>query len=121
MKLKKLIENFNEEAKLGKAEKAAFLQEVSKFNEYGATIYRTEDLQRVAKAITELVDKAERIALEETSDWFDDVTVKRNMKAIKEGAKQFDKTVGEVSKLQQRLESLYEEIGHNLSRYYEIK
>ena len=31
MKLKKLIENFNEETKMGKTEKAAFLQEVSKF------------------------------------------------------------------------------------------
>jgi len=121
MKLKSLIENFNEETKVGKAEKVAFLQEVSKFNEYGSTIYRTEDLKRVSKAITELVNRAEKITLQETDEWFDEVTVKRNMKAIKEGAKQFDKAVSEVSKLQQRLESLYEEIGHNLSRYYEIK
>lgn len=120
MKLKKIVENYNK-SKTTVQEKAAFLQEVSKFNEYGSTIYRTEDLKRVGAAINELVNKAEQITLQETEDWFDEITVKRNMKTLKEGAKHFTKTVDEITKLQQRLESLYEEIGHNLSRYYEIK
>ena len=63
---------------------------------------------------------AEKIALQETEEWFDEVTVKRNMKSLKSNNEQFMKTVNEVSKLQQRLESLYEEMGHTLSRYYEI-
>ena len=119
VKLKNIVENINN--KTTKEEKAAFLEEVSKYNEYGSSIYRAEDLKRVAEAITSLVNKAEKLTLEETQDWFDDITVKRNMKSVKDNVNQFNKTVNEVSKLQQRLESLYEEIGHSLSRYYEIK
>jgi len=48
------------------------------------------------------------------------VTVKRNMKELANNNKEFTKTVSEIGKLQQRLESLYEEMGNNLSRYYEI-
>jgi hypothetical protein len=118
VKLKGIVENINN--KTTKEEKAAFLQEVAKYNEYGSSIYRSEDLKRVAEAITNLVNKAEKVTLEETQDWFDEITVKRNLKSVKDNVNQFNKTVTEVSKLQQRLESLYEEIGHNLSRYYEI-
>lgn len=119
MKLKNIVENINN--KLTKEEKSIFLQEVAKYNEYGSAIYRSEDLKRVAEAISNLVNTAERVTLEETQDWFDEITVKRNLKTIKDSTNQFNKTVSEINKLQQRLESLYEEIGHNLSRYYEIK
>lgn len=119
MKLKKLIENTGTKKKTVN-EKAAFLQEIKKFNEYGSVIYRTEDLNRVAESINELVNKAEEITLQETQDWFDEITVKRNLKTLREGNKQFGATVKEIVKLQQRLESLYEEMGHNLGRYYEL-
>ena len=52
MKLKSIVENLNN--KSTKEEKSAFLQEVSKYNEYGSSIYRSEDLKRVAEAITSL-------------------------------------------------------------------
>ena len=101
--------------------KAAFLEEVAKFNEYGAKIYRTEDLKMAAEAINKIVESAEKVVLQETEEWFDEITIKRNMKSLKSNNEQFMKTVKEVSKLQQRLESLYEEMGHTLSRYYEIR
>jgi ABC-type branched-subunit amino acid transport system ATPase component len=119
MKLKKIKESIDQKVELN--EKAAFLQEVAKFNEYGNIIYRTDSLKEAAKAVSKIVENAERIALQETDEWFDDLTVKRNMKSLKSNNEQFMKTVSEVSKLQQRLESLYEEMGHTLSRYYEIK
>jgi hypothetical protein len=118
MKLTKIKESIDQ--KVGLNEKAAFLQEVAKFNEYGSIIYRTDSLREAAKAVSNIVENAERIALQETDDSFDDITVKRNMKSLKANNEQFMKTVNEVSKLQQRLESLYEEMGHTLSRYYEI-
>ena len=122
MKLKKIIEGLEADqgAKKSTNEKAAFLQEIKKFNEYGSVIYRTEDLTRVGNEITELVNKAEAITLQETQDWFDEITVKRNLKTLREGSKQFGQTIKEIAKLQQRLESLYEEMGHNLGRYYEL-
>ncbi len=119
MKLKQIKEGIDQKANLN--EKASFLQEVSRFNEYGGQIYRTEGLREAAKAINKIVENAERIALQETEEWFDELTVKRNMKELKSKNESFMKTVKEVSKLQQRLESLYEEMGHTLSRYYEIK
>lgn len=122
MKLKKLIEGLETDqgGKKTTNEKAAFLQEIKKFNEYGSVIYRTEDLARVGQEINELVNKAEAITLQETQDWFDEITVKRNLKTLREGNKQFGLTIKEIVKLQQRLESLYEEMGHNLGRYYEL-
>lgn len=122
MKLKKLIEELEADAGAKKTtnEKAAFLQEIKRFNEYGSVIYRTEDLTRTGQAISELVNKAEAITLQETQDWFDEITVKRNLKTLREGNKQFGQTIKEIVKLQQRLESLYEEMGHNLGRYYEL-
>ena len=119
MKLKKIIEGIDRKVELN--EKAAFLDEVAKFNEYGAMIYRTEGLKQAAESINKIIENAERIALQETEEWFDEITVKRNMKSLKSNNEAFMKTVKEVSKLQQRLESLYEEMGHTLSRYYETR
>lgn len=119
--LRKLIREEVRQARTSINEKAAFLQEISRFNEYGNQIYRTEGLREAAKAINKIIENAERIALQETEEWFDEMTIKRNMKTLKSNNEQFMKTVNEVTKLQQRLESLYEEMGHTLSRYYEIK
>jgi hypothetical protein len=119
MKLKQIKESIDQKVELN--EKAAFLAEVERFNEYGNKIYRTKELKEAAAAIHKIVENAEKIALQETEEWFDEVTVKRNMKSLRSNNEQFMKTVNEVSKLQQRLESLYEEMGHTLSRYYEIK
>ena len=119
MKLKKIKESIDQKVELN--EKTQFLEAVSRFNEYGAKIYRTDDLREAATAISNIVENAERIALQETDEWFDEITVKRKMKGLRSNNEQFMKTVKEVAKLQQRLESLYEEMGHTLSRYYEIK
>lgn len=118
MKLKKIKEDIDQKTTLN--EKAAFLGEVSKFNEYGKAIYRTEGMRAACEAVSKIVENAERIALQETDEWFDEVTVKRNMKNLRSNNEAFKKTVNEMTKLQQRLESLYEEMGGTLGRYYEI-
>ncbi len=118
MKLKKIKESIDQKIELN--EKTAFLSEVAKFNEYGKIIYRTQGMQEAAKRISNIVENAERIALQETDEWFDEVTVKRNMKTLRSNNETFKKTISEVAKLQQRLEALYEEMGNTLGRYYEI-
>jgi hypothetical protein len=118
MKLKKIKEELDRKSNIN--EKAAFLDEIAKFNEYGARIYRTQGLKEAAAAINRIIEGAEQLMLQETEEWFDEVTVKRNMKELKRKNQDFMKTVSEVTKLQQRLESLYEEMGHTLSRYYEV-
>jgi len=119
LKLKNILESLNPKTSL--EEKKSFLQEVERFNEYGSVIYRTEDLRKVAENINSLCEKAETITLEEAQDWFDEVTIKRNVKQLNNNKQEFIKTVHEISKMQQRLEALYEEIGGTLSRYFEIK
>jgi hypothetical protein len=120
--LSEAIERTHNEAntKMNLSEKAQVLQELKEYSSLGEVIYRSDGLREAASRINELVEKAERIALQETEEWFDEVTVKRNMKELTSNNKEFSKTVSEVTKLQQRLESLYEEMGNNLSRYYEI-
>jgi hypothetical protein len=120
--LSEAIDNSRAEgsAKLRLSEKAQVLEELKEYSTLGEVIYRSEGLKEAANRISELVEKAERVALQETEEWFDEVTVKRNMKELANNNKEFTKTVSEIGKLQQRLESLYEEMGNNLSRYYEI-
>lgn len=102
------------------SEKKEILEAIKGFQSLEEIIYRSEGLKEVAEKMNDIVEKAERVALQETEEWFDEVTVKRNMKELNSNNKEFSKTVTEISKLQQRLESLYEEMGNNLSRYYEV-
>jgi DNA repair exonuclease SbcCD ATPase subunit len=120
--LKQLSEAINGAAstKMKLSEKAQVLEEIREYGSFEEVIYRSEGLKEAANRISEIVEKAERVALQETEEWFDEVTVKRNMKELNNNNKEFTKTVSEIGKLQQRLESLYEEMGNNLSRYYEV-
>lgn len=120
IKLKNIKESLDNQ-KLGRNDKKAFLEEISNFNQIGESIYRTDGMREAAEKVDKMCKMAERLALQETEEWFDDVTVKRNMKELGNQNKQFQKTIKETAKMQQRLESLYEEIGSTLSRYYEIK
>ena len=63
---------------------------------------------------------AQNHVLSETNDWFDSVSVKRNMKELKGLTGQFKKTAVEANAVNQRLSALYEDMGNILNRYYEI-
>lgn len=121
--LKQLHEALNPSegrSKMNLSEKTQVLEQIKGYQSLGEVIYRSEGLKEAAQKLSELIENAERVALQETEEWFDEVTVKRNMKELVNNNKEFGKTVQEITKLQQRVESLYEEIGNNLSRYYEI-
>tara|TARA_R110000803_G_scaffold87495_2_gene154240 strand:- start:2507 stop:2893 length:387 start_codon:yes stop_codon:yes gene_type:complete len=121
--LKQLHEAINPsegKSRMNLSEKTQVLEQIKGYQSLGEVIYRSEGLKEAAQKLSELIENAERVALQETEEWFDEVTVKRNMKELVNNNKEFGKTVQEITKLQQRVESLYEEIGNNLSRYYEI-
>jgi|TARA_R110000744_G_scaffold45687_4_gene101256 hypothetical protein len=107
-------------SKMNLSEKAQVLEQIKGYQSLGEVIYRSEGLKEASQKLSEIIENAEKVALQETEEWFDEVTVKRNMKELVNNNKEFGKTVQEITKLQQRVESLYEEIGNNLSRYYEI-
>lgn len=101
--------------------KHAFYEAVGNFTEYGKAIYRERNLKEVCETILGIGRMAERLALEETDDWFDTMSVQRDMKSLNESVKLFEKTAKDISILQQRLESVFEDIGQKIGRYYEIK
>ena len=74
----------------------------------------------VAKQLSHMAESAHSHIIGENDDWFDQVSVNRNMKALKSNVAEFKKTAMESHQLNQRLQGLYEDIGHVLNRYYDI-
>ncbi len=101
-------------------QRSTFLEAVKGYRTYGESVYRKEGLTKVYESIRNMVEVANKVTLSETGDWFDGVTVGRHMKRMNESFKVFERTLKEVSTLQQRLESSYDEIGEVLGKYYEI-
>ena len=67
----------------------------------------------VAEDICNIVENASKYILNETEDWFDAMSVKRNLKEIKGLAKEFFyKTASERQLYTQRMQSLYEDMGN---------
>lgn len=102
-------------------QKKEFIESVSRFNEYGDAIYRGNNLKEAYKNIKKVVEFASKHITEQSGDWFDTVTLGRHSKKLKESMKIFEKTTAEMIKLQQRLESTYEDMGQTLGKYYEIQ
>lgn len=103
-----------------KEDKKAFLEAVSNYHRLGEMIYRANTLKEVAKTLGGIVEMAENVTLQESEHWFDNVTVSRHMKQLQEAYKVFEKTAGEMSGMQQRLEAAYEDIGTVLNKYYKV-
>ena len=97
-----------------------FVEEVKNFSRMGEMIYREGSLRDVAKGLSELAEKARIATLQETDDWFDKVTINKNMKSLGNTSGEFTKIAKEANALQQRMESLYEDMGHILGRYYDL-
>jgi hypothetical protein len=123
MKLKNILNESNRDAfnrSLTREQKREIMDSVSRFNDFGAKIYKTNEIAEMVEAIRNMTNGASKLALQETDDWFDGVTVKRDMKEVAKSTQLFEKAAKELSTLQQRLESVFEDIGHKLGKYYDI-
>jgi len=100
--------------------KRHFLEIVSTYNKYQDQLDRKSDITEIAETLGGIIEAAQELAINETDDWFDRRTVKRNMGELKKLGGQFDTVVTESKKLDQRLTGLYEDMGHILSRYYKL-
>ena len=103
-----------------KIDSKQILSKIQEFGQLGKSIYKTGDLKETAKTLSDIANAAKVHTLRETEDWFDKVTVNRNMKELTNLSKNFDKLSEEASSVQQRLEALYEDMGNVLSRYYDL-
>ena len=96
------------------------LSKIQEFGNLGKSIYKSGDLKETSKTLSDIANAAKVHTLRETEDWFDKVTVNRNMKELTNLSKNFGKLSEEASAVQQRLEALYEDMGIVLSRYYDL-
>lgn len=117
-----LLQEANElgQGKLSMEQKKQFMDSIAKFNQFGKSLYSSRNLKEIAASINDIVNSAEQITLSENDEWFDKVTVSRNVKGLKDDVKLFNKTCQEAAQLQQRIEALYEDIGSKLNRYFHI-
>jgi hypothetical protein len=100
--------------------KKRFLEAVNNFHEHANGIYRDTNLKEISTAMNEIVEIAEQLTLQESEHWFDNVTVSRHMKQLKEAHKVFEKTAADMTEMQQRLEAAYDDMGSILNKYYKV-
>ena len=97
------------------------LEAIKTFNSIGKHLRSEANLKSIAKSLSEIANKAKTHTVQETEDWFDKVTVSRNMKDLTGLSKSFNKIAGEAHTLQERMGALYEDMGYILNRYYEME
>jgi len=96
-------------------------QSIREFTSFSKVLQKEENLKQIAEKLSVIANNAKSYTLSETEDWFDKVTVNRNMKELTNLSKSFGKIAQESQQLQQRLGGLYEDMGHVLGRYFEIE
>jgi len=128
--LKRIVENlgaippkgFQEETpKLTPEQKNKLMEMAGMFENYGESIRREETIVNSARSLTELCELAEMYALNECGDWFAQEIVKKDMKNLKQRVMEYNKVAKEAYARMQQLGVLYEDIGHVLGRYYDLK
>ena len=120
IKLRDLLKETEEFQQLPNEIKRHFLEIISKYGQHREGMSRKSDIRQVAETLGGIADAAQEYTLREGGDWFDRVTIKRNMTELKKFQSAFEKEAVEASAQQQRLEALYEDMGHVLGRYFEI-
>ena len=96
------------------------IEAVKSYARIGKQIQVNNGIMEAAKQLAQMAEAAQNHVLSETDDWFDAVSVKRNMKELKGLTGQFRKTAVEANATNQRLSALYEDMGNILNRYYDI-
>jgi hypothetical protein len=117
-KLKDLLSEVFDETP--KVDKYKVSEGVRNFGIVGKSLYNGSNIMEVANQLAEIAEQAHHHILGENDDWFDKISVNKNMKTLKGSVVEFKKTAKEAHMLNQRLQGLYEDIGHVLNRYYEI-
>ena len=123
MKAKKEILNenyFEQKQDIPDDVRERIMTSIKEYNKLGKQIYREGNLVDLAKNLSEIATFTERYTLENSNDWFDGVTIQRNMKELKTFSGEFSKVAEAVQQHQDRMSSLYEDMGHILNRYFEI-
>ena len=113
-------EKYGESSGTQKVSSEQVREALQNYNKLGEALYQQQSLKETAKSLSNIAEMAASHTIQETEDWFDKVTVTRNMKELTNHSKSFSKIAEEASSVQQRLAGLYEDMGSILNRYYDI-
>ncbi len=69
--------------------KKHFLEIISTYGQHREGLSRKSDVREVAETLGAIADAASEYTLREAGDWFDQVTIKRNMKELSNFTKSF--------------------------------
>ncbi len=120
-KIKKILEDMAMDGSVKpKFNKREVIESVSGYARIGKSLYNNSNIIEMAEQLAGIVESAHTHIMSETDDWFDKVSINRNMKNLNGMVKEFKKTAMEYNSVGQRLTALYEDMGGVLNRYYEI-
>jgi hypothetical protein len=91
------------------------------YEQFGECLNNEEALMNAAKGLTELCELAETYAMNECGEWFQKQIVDKDMKELKRRVGEFQKVVQETYARMQQAGVAYQDIGHILGRYYDLK
>ena len=120
MSLSKIVKEKYGDVDEEKVDVKGLTSEISQYNQIGEAIFGKSNITQISEKLSWIANQAKSHTLQETENWFDKITVNRNMKELTGLPKQFSKISSESEALQQRLGALYEDMGNIIGRYYEI-
>ena len=118
--LSKLVKEKYGDVEEEKVDIKGLTNEISNFNSLSKNIFGKSNINQIAEKLSWIAKQAHSHTLQETEDWFDKITVNRNMKELTGLSNNFSKIASEAKSLQERMGALYEDMGNILGRYYEI-
>ena len=121
IKLMGMVEDIAIREEKPQVNKFEVIEAVKNYQTIGGQLFKNNGIVEVAKQLVGIAESAQNHVLSETDDWFDAVSVKRNMKELKGMTGQFKKAALEANAVNERLNALYEDMGNILNRYYDIE
>ena len=112
IKLKDFIYEFALEQEKPKVNKYEVTEAIKNYARVGEQLRVNNNIMEAAKQLAKMAEDAQHHVLGENDDWFDSVSIKRNMKELKGLTGQFKKTAVEANSVNH--------MGNILNRYYEI-
>lgn len=100
-------------------------QVVGQYNEYGTQLRNGFSMRDLAEKLNSIAEFAEQTLTNETAsggkdDWFDQHTIRRNVKEMRSYVKEFSKLAEDSDSIKSRATALYDDMGRVLERYFEV-
>lgn len=128
--LKRIVENLDnihrnglgeDVQKLTPEQKSRLLELASTFENFGECLKNEDAVVNSARGLQEFAELAELYALNECSEAFQRNIVEKDMKELKKRVLEHTKIATECYARMQQLGVSYQDIGHILGRYYDLK